>query len=323
MSYQFELNQSNRSLRFPVILMAGIVSAVIAAYSFAACSDRNPDQARASEPVGSTSSTTPPTPPTPVSTEKPALVISGPVTFEMADSAYRERRYDDAKVLFKTYTDSRPSNAWGFYMLGLSAWKSGNREQAESAFVQALTIDSTHVKSHLNLSRVLLESGQPDSALGQIEAAIALDSTSSEPLRLQGRVFEAQGKTDDAIVAYQRAIVKNDSDTWAMNNLGALYIRLERYEDAIGPLARANEIQDKVATFHNNLGMALELTGRFEQSVEQYRAALAIEGTYGKAVSNLQRVEVVKQDPSITPVDLTERSKQFQEKVTRWSQPTQ
>ncbi len=323
MSYQFELNQSNRSLRFPVILMAGIVSAVIAAYSFAACSDRNPDQARASEPVGSTSSTTPPTPPTPVSTEKPALVISGPVTFEMADSAYRERRYDDAKVLFKTYTDSRPSNAWGFYMLGLSAWKSGNREQAESAFVQALTIDSTHVKSHLNLSRVLLESGQPDSALGHIEAAIALDSTSSEPLRLQGRVFEAQGKTDDAIVAYQRAIVKNDSDTWAMNNLGALYIRLERYEDAIGPLARANEIQDKVATFHNNLGMALELTGRFEQSVEQYRAALAIEGTYGKAVSNLQRVEVVKQDPSITPVDLTERSKQFQEKVTRWSQPTQ
>jgi len=313
MSYQFELNQSNRSLRFPVILMAAIVCTVIAAYAFAACGDRNPDQARASEPAGSASSTTTPTP-----AEKPALVISGPVSFEMADSAYRERRYDDAKVLFKSYTDGRPNNAWGFYMLGLSAWKSGDREQAERAFVQALTIDSTHVKSHLNLSRVLLESGQPDSALVHIEAAIALDSTSSEPLRLQGRVFEAQGKTDDAIVAYQRAIVKNDSDTWAMNNLGALYIRLQRFEDAIGPLARANEIDDKVATFHNNLGMALELTGRYEQSIEQYRAALAIEGTYGKAVSNLQRVEAVKQDPSITPVDLAERSKQFQDEITKW-----
>ena len=112
--------------------------------------------------------------------------------------------------------------------------------------------------------------------------------------------------------------MKNDSDTWAMNNLGALFIRLQRFEDAIGPLARANEIEDKVATFHNNLGMALELTGRYEQSVEQYRAALAIEGTYGKAVSNLQRVEVVKQDASIPPVDLVERSKQFQEKVSKW-----
>ena len=313
MSYQFELNQSNRSLRFPVIVMAGIVCTVIAAYAFAACGDRNPDQARANEPVGSTTSTT-----VPVSTEKPALVISGPVTFEMADSAYRGRRYDDATVLFKTYTESRPNNAWGFYMLGLSAWRSGDREQAERAFVQALTLDSTQVKSHLNLSRVLLEAGQPDSALVHIEAAIALDSTSSEPLRLQGRAFEAQGKTDDAIVAYSRAIVKNDSDTWAMNNLGALYIRLERFEDAIGPLARANEIEDKVATFHNNLGMALELTGRYQQSVEQYRAALAIEGTYGKAVSNLQRVELVKQDPSITSVDLTERSKQFQDQITKW-----
>ena len=312
MSYQFELNQSSRSFRFPVILMAAIVSTVIAAYTFAACSDRNPDQARASEPVGSTSSST-----VPVSNGSTGSTEK-PVTFEMADSAYRDRRYDDATVLFKTYTESRPGNAWGFYMLGLSAWKSGDRQQAESAFVQSLTIDSTHVKSHLNLSRVLLESGQPDSALVHIEAAIALDSTSSEPLRLQGRVFEAQGKTDDAIVAYQHAIVKNDSDTWAMNNLGTLYFQLQRFEDAIGPLARANEIEDNVATFHNNLGMALELTGRFEQSVEQYRAALAIEGTYGKAVSNLQRVQLVKQDPSVTAVDLSERSKQFQDQISKW-----
>ena len=317
MSYQFELNRSNRTMRFPVIMMAVVVSMVVAAYVIAACNDRSPDQARASE-VSPPKSTVPVSNVSTTTTEKPALVISGPVTFETADAAYRERRYDDATTLFKAYTESRPNNGWGFYMLGLSAWKSGDRVQAESAFVQALSLDSTHVKSHLNLSRVLLEDGKPDSALVHIEQAIALDSISSEPLRLQGRAFEAQGKTDDAIVAYQRAIVKNDSDTWAMNNLGTLYDRVGRYEDAIGPLARANEIEEKVAAFHNNLGMALELTGRFEQSVEQYRAALAIEGTYGKAVANLQRVELVKQDPSITPVDLTERSKGFQDEITKW-----
>jgi len=316
MSYQFSIDQSNRSLRFPVMLMAGIVGTVVAAYAFAACGDRSPDQAAAGERVAPSSVST--TPVSSVSNELPPRVISGPVTFEIADSAYRDRRYDDAAALFKTYTEGRPTNPWGFYMLGLAAWKSGDRAQAESAFVQALTLDSTHVKSHLNLSRVLLETEQPESALVHIETAMQLDSTSSEPLRLQGRAFEALDKTDDAIVAYQRAIVKSDSDVWAMNNLGALYIRLERFEDAIGPLARAIELEDKVATFHNNLGMALELTGRFAAAIEQYRAALAIEGTYGKAVSNLQRVETVKQDPSVTPVDLTERSKQFQEEIGRW-----
>src|SRR5256885_1043877 len=152
MSYQFELDHSNRSLRFPVLVMAGIISAVIAAYAFAACSDRTPDQAAAGEPVVSKPATT--TPVSNVSSEKPALVISGPVTFELADSAYRERRYDDATTLFQTYSESRPTNPWGFYMLGLSAWKAGDRAQAERAFVQALTLDSTHVKSQLNLSRV-------------------------------------------------------------------------------------------------------------------------------------------------------------------------
>jgi len=290
MSYQFSLDQSNRSLRFPVLVMAGIFSAVIGAYTFAACNERTPDQAAAGEPAASK-----PVAVTPVSNEQPARAISGPVTFEIADSAYREHRYDDATTLFKTYTESRPTNPWGFYMLGLSAWKAGDRVQAESSFVQALNLDSTHVKSHLNLSRVLLESAEPESALVHIDAAIRLDSTSSEPVRLQGRAFEAMGKTDSAIVSYQRAIALDSTDVWAFNNLGALYIRLERFEEAIEPLKTAVERNDKVATFHNNLGMALERTGQFRAAESEYRAALAIEGTYGKAVTNLQRVESLKQ----------------------------
>jgi hypothetical protein len=51
MSYQFSIDQTNRSLKFPVILMAGIVCTVIAGYAFAACGDRTPDQARAGERV--------------------------------------------------------------------------------------------------------------------------------------------------------------------------------------------------------------------------------------------------------------------------------
>jgi tetratricopeptide (TPR) repeat protein len=298
MSYQFELDQSNRALRFPVMLMAAIVSMVIAAYVFAACGDRNPDQARASEPAAVTSSSASVTPVSDASTEKPALVISGPVTFEMADSAYRDRRYDDATALFKAYTENRPSNAWGFYMFGLSAWKSGDRSQAVSAFTQAIGLDSTHVKSHLNLSRVLLEDGQPDSALTHIEAAIVLDSTSSEPVRLQGRAFEAQGKMDDAILAYQRAIQLDSTDVWALNNLGALYIRLERFQEAIEPLKVAVQLSDKVAVFHNNLGMALERTGQYRAAEEEYRAAVGIEGTYGKALKNLERVQQLKEIPA-------------------------
>lgn len=293
MSYQFSIDQTNRSLKFPVFVMAGIVSTVIAAYAFAACGDRTPDKAAAGERVVPSTSTVPVTN---ASTESSTpRVISGPVTFDMADSAYRDRRYADAAALFKSYTETRPSNAWGFYMLGLSAWKSGDRETAQSAFEQALALDPAHVKSQLNLSRVLLESGQPDSALVHIDAALELDSISSEPVRLQGRAFEALGKTDDAILAYQRAIQLDSTDVWSLNNLGALYIRLERFQEAIEPLRVAVQLNDKTAVFHNNLGMALERNGQYRAAEEEYRAAVAIEGTYGKAVTNLQRVQQLKE----------------------------
>lgn len=295
MSYQFEIQQTNRSLRFPVIMMGAIVFACVTVYAFAACGDRTPKTAAASEPAASTPTVQPASFTAPAPAVKQPLVISGPVSFEMADSAYRDRRYDDATALFRVYTEGRPNNAWGFYMLGLSAWKSGDRETAQTAFGQALALDSTHVKSHLNLSRVLLEAGEPDSALVHIEAALALDTTSSEPLRLQGRAFEALEKFDDAIVAYERAVETDSTDVWALNNLGALFIRLERFEEAIVPLTNAVAQNDKVATFHNNLGMALERTGRYRAAEEQYRAAVTIEGTYGRAVTNLQRVQQLKE----------------------------
>jgi hypothetical protein len=44
--------------------------------------------------------------------------------------------------------------------------------------------------------------------------------------------------------------------------------------------------------------MALERTGRFRAAESEYRAALAIEGTYGKSITNLQRVEQLKEVPT-------------------------
>ena len=56
--------------------------------------------------------------------------------------------------LFTGYTTEHPDNVWGYYMLGLSAWKTGDRDAAVRAFTQALEKDSTRVKSRLNLKRL-------------------------------------------------------------------------------------------------------------------------------------------------------------------------
>jgi tetratricopeptide (TPR) repeat protein len=281
MRYQFSIDRPHTQGRGLALAVVALISLGVVGYVFAACGDRTPDRASAGEPVITT-----PTPiPAPTPSPEPA-----------------------------------PTTAPEFYTVGRTAWKAGDLARAESAFVQAIALDSTHVRSRLYLSRVLIESGRAGDALQHMETAITLDSTSSEPVRLLGRAYEVLGRSDEAIGAYKRAIVRNPDDVWALNNLGSLYIKLGRSEEALGPIARAIALEKNVAIFHNNLGLALEKTGHYAAAVEAYRGALAVEGTYGPAATNLSRVELLKEDPATQPVDITALAKQFADSVATWGQ---
>lgn len=284
----------------------------IAAFILTACGDKSPKASDASAAeVSSISSET-------TSGPAPAPAVTAPASFADANTAFNEKRYQDAAQLLTTYTTEHPDNVWGYYLLGLAAWKTGDRDRAVEAFSRGLEQDSTHVKGHLNLSRVLIEQGKAPDALPHVEAALKIDSASSEVFRLLGRVKGELGDTAGAISAYRQAIVLDDRDVWSLNNLALVYIGQEQFEQALGPLARAGEIDSTVAAFHNNLGIALERTGRVVQAADAYRAALGIDSTYQKASINLTRVEGVKQDSSVVPVDLGGLARSFVEEVGGW-----
>jgi tetratricopeptide (TPR) repeat protein len=229
--------------------------------------------------------------------------ITGPVTFADGQSAYQARKYGDATAMFEHYTGQRPANPWGHYMLGLSAWKSGDLAKSEQAFENALSIDPLHVKSLVNLSRVFIEEKRYDDALGRLTTAAEIDPESTEVFRLIGRTYVAQGKTSAAIDAYRRAIEINELDAWSMNNLGLLLLETKRADEALPLLARAVELRQNVPAFQNNLGMALEHTGRFKAAAAAYKAAVTADPGYDKAKRNLARVESV-QGNSEEPVDV-------------------
>ena len=222
--------------------------------------------------------------------------IAAPMTFADGKAAYEARKYSDATAIFERYAGRRPDNAWGHYMLGLSAWKSGDLARAESAFGNALRIDPHHVKSHVNLSRVFLDQKRHDDAVEQLARAAAIDPSSNEVQRLLARSYHAQGKTDEAMAAYRRAIELNELDAWSMNNLGLLLLEQQRADEALPLLVKAVELRAQVAAFHNNLGMALEHTGRFKDAATAYKQALVADPGYEKAKQNLARVEAIKGD---------------------------
>jgi superkiller protein 3 len=244
--------------------------------------------------------------------------VVAPVSFEVAESAFGAGRYPEATQLFTTYTAAHPENPWGYYMLGMSAWKAGDHEKASVAFDQALQLDPSHRKSLFNSSRVLLETGNPKEALERIEKSLSLEPMSNEALRLLGRARYELGNVEDAIKAYQRALAIDERDVWAMNNLGLIYIQQGRSCEALAPLARAVELRSNAPVFQNNLGTALERSGYPTAAAQAYEAAIAVDSTYGKASVALARVTSGEQKPESTPVDLVRLSQQFQADIESW-----
>jgi Tfp pilus assembly protein PilF len=245
----------------------------------------------------------------------PESAVARKVSLTEAESLYQEKRYADAAELFTVYVDQRPNNPWGHYMLGLSAWKSGDLERAEGALVRSLELDPKHVKTLLNLSRVHLEQGRAKDARDRVTAALALDSTSGEAYRLMGRVRAALNQPNEAIAAYRVALSHDPEDVWSMNNMGLLMIQQGRNEDALGPLARAVGLDSTVAVFQNNLGIALEHTGRFALAAQAYKAAVAADAGYTKAKLSLARVEGRLDDPSVMPVELATLAEAFDREI--------
>ena len=245
-------------------------------------------------------------------------VEAKPVSYEQAESTYSSGNYPEAAQLFSLYTEKHPENAWGHYMLGLAAWKSGEADRALSAFDRALELDPNHRKSMYNSSRVLLPKGRTSESLERIELALSQDPLSTEGLRLLGRAKYLSGKVDEAIEAYRRALSTDDRDVWSMNNLGLIYIEQERSGEALGPLARAVQLRSNAPVFQNNLGVALERSGYPVAASKAYEAAIQVDSSYTKASVALARVTGGGQQPEAEPIDLDALAQSFQSDIEGW-----
>jgi predicted Zn-dependent protease len=301
----------SRMLAVPMFALAVLIP-------FAAGCGRSDRPQTTSASAGGTTPTVSATSTTSSDTSTGVASEATPATYEHAESTFEAGRYPEAMQLFTSYTKSNPENPWGYYMLGLSARRSGEPGQAESAFEKALQLDPNHRKSLFNSSRVLLETGRPQQALERIEKALTIEPMSNEGLRLLGRARYQLGKVGEAIEAYQRALVLDDRDVWSMNNLGLIYIDQDRSSEALAPLARAVELRSNAPVFQNNLGAALERSGHPTAAAKAYEAAISVDSTYQKASVALARVTEGSQEPESEPVDLAALSQKFQADVEGW-----
>lgn len=279
---------------------------LLAAFGAVACSKRDrstkkqahtPDTAH-TKPI-TTESTSQPPKAVDAPAKEHAAVAGEPLSFADGQAAYQARKYGEAAAIFEAYTERRPGNAWGHYMLGLSAWKHGDFPKSEKAFEKALSIDPKHVKSLVNQSRLFIDLKRHDDAIDRLSRAVDLDPENREVNRLLAHTYHLQGKTDEAVAVYRQVLEADEYDAWSMNNLGLLLLETDHADEAVPLLTKAVALRKEVAEFHNSLGLALEHTGHFRAAADAFSGALLADPGFEKAKHNLQRVEAVKGGPEV------------------------
>jgi len=250
---------------------------------------------------------------------RPAVEVAMPATYDNADAVFKSGHYPEAAEMFERYVASKPNNAFGFYMLGLSSWKAGDFDRAKEAFDKAIDINPTFAKSYFNEGRVLLDLKRAPEALEQIEKGLGFDSTSADGWRLKARAQAASGDMDGAMQTYHELLVRNDEDLWGLNNLGVLLLDTGDYEGALGPLARVVQLKPTAPLFQNNFGMALERSGYPVAALHHYEAAVRDDSGYTKAVNNAERLSGIVTDSTLQDeVSVQDLAEAFRLKVKMW-----
>ena len=212
-----------------------------------------------------------------------------------------------------------PTDAQGFYSLGLTQWKAGNFHGAKEAFDRSIELDGKFAKAYFNQGRVLLDLKRGPEALEVITKGREIDSTSSDGWRLVARAKYESGDVEGALETYRQLLVRDELDAWGLNNLGMLMLDRGDVQGSLGPLARAVQVRGTAPIFLNNLGMALERSGYTVAAMHRYELAVKHDTTYAKALNNVERMKALGVDGTLgDEVDVRDLAEQFRLTIRSW-----
>jgi tetratricopeptide (TPR) repeat protein len=243
--------------------------------------------------------------------------------FGLAALSERQKKWNTAASLYRRALDLDPRDLAAARGLGRSMAELGDASAARIAFGRAIEIDSGSAAAHNDFGVFLYRSAttraRPTSSsrpCGWSPAAPCTTRTWAGPIARRGcsRSPSAssprrpawrpttprsgsrspacrleQKNVDGAAAAYGTALKLDPLREDAAAGLGALLADAGRLPDAEAALTGAIENNAKSPVLWNNLGVVRVREGRYEQAIEAFHKAIALDGGFEPAKTNLAR----------------------------------
>jgi tetratricopeptide (TPR) repeat protein len=210
-----------------------------------------------------------------------------------------------------------PDHAVVHYNLGVALKEQGELKEAVSCYLQAIELKPEFPEAYANLGIALHEQGDPERAMAAYHQALRLRPDFAEAHNNLGVILKEQRKLPEAAACYQRAVQLKPDYADAYSNLGNALRDQGSVEQAAAAYRQALSLEPGDAEAHDGLANVLEVQGRMDEAVrhalEALRlhpdwgrplfslAQLAVHGYYQFPEAQVERIETLVADPSISP----------------------
>ncbi len=167
--------------------------------------------------------------------------------------------------------------------LGSVYREAGWIDQARTAYLRVLDLDSTNAAAYNNLGNLYEAEGHAGAAKQAYAQALRLQPHYVEAQVNLAALYSRSGRLNEAIALLEAARQAGGERPAWLNNLGTTYLRAERYDAAIGVLQQAVALEPDHAGMRYNLAGALAGTGRLEAAEAAFRAALQLDPAHAGA----------------------------------------
>ena len=199
-------------------------------------------------------------------------------------------RFEEADEHLSRALELDPSNPFAWQNVAELHRKQGRYEEALEWFEKVLAKDASNALAQAGLGVSLYELKRYEPALGAMDRAIELAPDAPQTLTLHvlaGRALRELGRLDEAGRQFLRAAGAGARDVTPLVELWRLRIAQQRFDEADVHLRQALEAARGSTGALQNIAEALRKQGRYEESIETYRAVLALDPEFAMAYAGM------------------------------------
>jgi len=218
--------------------------------------------------------------------------------------AHASRQNDAAVRMARAGTAVAPRNVSAWIALGQALKADARMEEAELAYVQAISIDGMNALARMGFGDLKMACGCPAEAMPEFEQALKTRPAMAAAHLGLGSALALLGRNEEALARYQQALALQPRLAETHFAVGFVLARLGRANEAEARYRRAVSLRPDFAAAWTNLGSLLREQGRELYAEAALRRAVELRPDLVSGWVNLAILERERKRPAAAEAHL-------------------